>query len=127
VLFWCEGDPLDVVVRSKHGLTVLEGVEYWQTGQWDPVSKSLPLTRPPREEGRRLFLDAAELGEEGFFRIDGDDKAVMCTDEVKRFVENRGLTNVDFLCAGELLRSNRQDHAPPRGRSGRRGASPVAG
>jgi hypothetical protein len=103
VLFWGESHTLQVLMRSNHGLTVLEGVEYWQSGQWDPVTKSLPQTRHPREEGRGLFLDAAELGDEGLFKIEGDNKAVMCTDGVKRFVESRGLTNVGFLCGGELV------------------------
>jgi hypothetical protein len=107
ILFWGESGTLGVVMRSRHGLTVIEGVEYWAAGSWDPDLEALARTRHPREDGRGLFVERAELGDEGLFLIEGDNKAVMCTDGMKRFVEGRGLTNVGFLRGGDVLARER--------------------
>jgi hypothetical protein len=103
ILFWGRGDAYDVVMRKKGGLTVLEGVEYWTTGDWDPDTDTLPKTRHPRDPGAGIAVERDQLGGPGFFQLDDDDKFVLCTDDVKRFLEERGATNVAFLCAGEVL------------------------
>jgi hypothetical protein len=102
ILFWGRGDTYDIVMRKQGGLTVLEGVEFWTTGDWDFSSGTLPKQQHPRSPGGGVVIERAALGEPGFFQLDDDDEFVLCTDEVKRFLESRGATNVGFLCAGEV-------------------------
>jgi hypothetical protein len=103
VLFW--GDPVrsPAVMRANSGLTVLDGVEFWETGGWDAELGDLSRIRHPRQPGHGLFVTAQELGGADLFGLPDELKFLFCTDVVKRFVEERGCTNVAFLEAGEVV------------------------
>jgi hypothetical protein len=101
ILMWAGGIAVDAVAKGRQGLVLLEDVEWWEKGDWDPAIKELARIHHPRRPGRGLFvenLDGADV-----FYIADDNKAIICTDEVKTFVEQRGWTNVGFLAAGELV------------------------
>lgn len=89
--------------RNRQGTVVLEGVEWFELGYWNPATKDLDRIRHPREPGRGLFVAADELGDADVFFVAGDDKAIVCTEDVKTFVEGRGWTDVAFLEAGEIV------------------------
>jgi hypothetical protein len=83
---------------AAYGVAVLEGVEWWESGSWDPVAKDLARVRHPRIPGEGLFGHLDEPT--GFFQL---GNFVLCTDAVKHFLEARGCTNVGFLEAGDAL------------------------
>jgi predicted RNA-binding Zn-ribbon protein involved in translation (DUF1610 family) len=103
ILMWAGGIAVDAVSKGRQGLVLLEGVEWWERGYWDPAIKDLALIHHPREPGRGLFVADDERDGHDLFYIGDDNKAIICTDEVKAFVEERSWTNVGFLAAGETI------------------------
>jgi hypothetical protein len=103
ILVWAGGIAAEVVAKGRQGLVVLEGVEWWELGSWDPAIQELARIHHPRKPGCGLFVAAADLDGADVFYIGDDSKAIICTDGLKTFVEQRGWTNVAFLAAGELL------------------------
>ena len=103
ILMWAGGTAFEVVAKGRRGLVLLEDVEWWEEGNWDPAINELARTHRPRKPGRGLFVAAETLDGADVFYIGDDNKAIICTDEVKTFVEQRGWTNVGFLAAGELV------------------------
>jgi len=102
VLHWGGGGPAyDALLKGDGGLAVLEGVEWWESGAWDPAAKALAKIHHPREPGRGLFV----AGDADLFRLDGENRFVLCSDAVKELLEERGATNVAFLEAGQIVRS----------------------
>jgi hypothetical protein len=90
--------PVPSLRDASYGVAVLESVEWWESGSWDPDTKDLARVRHPRIPGEGLFAHLDEPA--GFCRL---GNFVLCTDEVRDFVEARGCTNVGFLEAGEAL------------------------
>jgi hypothetical protein len=103
ILMWGAGSAFDVARRWRKGLVLLDGVEFWDVGDWDPAIKDLARIHHPREPGRGLFVTDGERNGADLFYIADDNKAIVCTDEVKTFIEARDWTNVGFLEAGELI------------------------
>lgn len=60
------------------------------------------LVRPPLER-RYLILDGSTWGGEDIFRVLEYPELLFCTERLRRFVESRSFTNVDFHLAGEVL------------------------
>ncbi len=56
----------------------------------------------PRESGKGFFIAKNEIDNFDFFHPE-DSCICLCTEKVKRFVENKGYTNVYFLEAGEIV------------------------
>lgn len=135
-VLWGESETMaSIGMKRGRGLVVTEGVEWLELGDWDPVAKRLAVTRHPRKVGQGLFVASGELGGAGFFHVRQlNDGYVFCTDEVKRYIEERGLTNIDFLCAGEVFEGPRAtleaDRSAWRGKptdSNARGVSGAGG
>ena len=93
----------EVLLRSRHGLVVLEGIEEYEVVGWDPELGGTQRVHHEREPGRGLAVTADELGDAGVFTIPDGAQYVVCTDAVKAFLEERAVTNVVFLEAGELV------------------------
>lgn len=92
---WGDGPILRSLCEGRQGLASIEGVEWWESGGWDPERKALSRIRHPWREGAGLVFDHEPAG---FFRLPGEQKFILCADEVKRALE--GLTGVRFLRAG---------------------------
>jgi hypothetical protein len=95
--------PLRSLREQRYGVAILEWVEWWESGSWDFAEKHLTYVRHPRVAGAGLAFTAEEVGEPGFFVLVGERKFILCTDEVKTFLEQRGATNVGFLEAGDVV------------------------
>ena len=56
----------------------------------------------PRELGKGIFIDKRELGDFDFFRIE-KSTFLLCTENVKEYIEKRGFSNVVFLEVGDVI------------------------
>lgn len=56
----------------------------------------------PRELGKGIFIDKRELGGYDFFRIE-KSTFLLCTENVKEYIEKRGFSNVLFLEVGDII------------------------
>ena len=56
----------------------------------------------PRELGKGIFIDKRELGDYDFFRIE-KSTFLLCTENVKEYIEKRGFSNVVFLEVGDII------------------------
>ena len=55
-----------------------------------------------RELGKGIFIDKRELGDFDFFRIE-KSTFLLCTENVKEYIEKRGFSNVVFLEVGDVI------------------------
>lgn len=77
---------------------------------WDPVRKIRTLTRVPRIEARGLFVKSAA----GIFRVREAPAWILCSDDVKRTIEDHGFTNVSFWEMGDILDRDANVNDPDR-------------
>ena len=56
----------------------------------------------PRELGKGIFIDKRDLGDFDFFRIE-KSTFLLCTENVKKYIEKRGFSNVLFLEVGDVI------------------------
>jgi len=69
---------------------------------WIEEKAELIPYRIPRVPGQGVFVREADLGGVSIFRLE-QFAHVLCTDEVKAFIEERGFTNVEFLEYGNVV------------------------
>jgi hypothetical protein len=67
---WGNDKLLPNEVTAEFGITILDGVEWWESTGWEPGG-GLTYVHHPRARDRGLYVDAAELGEPGFFVLAG--------------------------------------------------------
>jgi hypothetical protein len=82
----------------------VDGLEHWKT-TWDVKRRQGTRKKIPRPPGCGYLVADADRGDAGIFSpIDDEIGVVMlCTDEVKRFIEAQHPTNISFLEAGETF------------------------
>ncbi|MCH8806240.1 MAG: hypothetical protein IH986_09155 [Planctomycetes bacterium] len=80
----------------------LDGAENIE-GHWDRERRTYLRMRKPREQGKGVFLRKRDLGDADIFYLREFCGWVFCTDRVKRFIEERGYTNIDFFEMGEVV------------------------
>ena len=56
----------------------------------------------PREFGKGIFIDKRDLGDFDFFRIE-KSTFLLCTENVKKYIEKREFSNVLFLEVGDVI------------------------
>ncbi|EMO31374.1 hypothetical protein LEP1GSC175_2351 [Leptospira santarosai str. HAI821] len=97
---------LDVAYRCEEcGLEIynMSGIERKES-RWDTKQLKLVPYVEPRVPGKGLFVELSKLESASpIFRVERYTQMILCTDEVKRFVEERGYTNVDFLNYGTII------------------------
>jgi hypothetical protein len=57
----------------------------------------------PRVPGKGVFVAASEVKDSPIFRLQEFTGPILCTDEVKSFVERQGFTNIDFREYGDIV------------------------
>jgi len=83
-------------------LTRLGGVERVH-GRLIEETMDLIPERTPRILGQGLFVQGTDLVGVKIFRVEEFTQTLLCTNEVKAFVEERGFTNVAFLEYGNVV------------------------
>jgi len=83
-------------------LTRLSGVERAESHWIEKTAEIIPY-RIPRIQGQGLFVRGVDLAGVKIFRVEEFSQTLLCTDEVKSFIEERGVTNVDFLEYGNVV------------------------
>jgi hypothetical protein len=78
------------------------GIERRRT-QYDTDRMELVWTVSPRVAGKGLFVNEVDLNGADIFRVHELAGCILCTDRVKRFIEDRELTNVTFLDYGDVI------------------------
>jgi hypothetical protein len=76
----------------------VSGVERLET-TWDQQRMELVERRHSRVEGHGLFVASVR----GIVRVQEFPGCILCTDDVKRLIEEHGFTNVSFLEMGDVL------------------------
>jgi len=71
--------------------------------RWNPQTMDLDRVHTPRVPGQGVFVRRAALGGVQLFRVEEFYRMILCTDEVKTFIEERGFTNVSFLEYGNVV------------------------
>jgi hypothetical protein len=80
----------------------LSGIELkWH--DYDATERKLVPARTPRTPGRGVFVSASEVGSTPIFRLPKVPGPILCTDEVRSFIEREGFTNVEFREYGDVL------------------------
>jgi len=83
--------------RGLRDIVGLEDVD----SHW--IGETMELIRTPRVPGQGVFVREADLGGVKIFRIEEFTRVILCTNEVKAFIEERGFTNVEFLEYGNVV------------------------
>ena len=60
-------------------------------------------THTPRAAGKGFYIDHRELDGVGIFRLIELEAMILCTDPVKKCIEQHGFTNIAFLEYGETF------------------------
>jgi len=84
------------------GLRDIVGVEKVDSNWIEETADLIPY-RIPRVPGQGVFVRESDLGGVKIFRVEEFTRMILCTDEVKSFIEERGFTNVDFLEYGNVV------------------------
>jgi len=84
--------------RAMERVGGVEGVN----SRWIPGAADLVVERTPRIPGQGVFVREADLGGIQIFRME-QFAHILCTNEVKAFIEERGFTNVAFLEYGNVV------------------------
>ncbi len=71
--------------------------------RWDPQKQDLVPNWKPREPGKGLFISRSAIYGYPIFFAEEFSTPIFCTDEFKRFIEEHGFTNIDFLEWGEIV------------------------
>lgn len=80
----------------------VEGVERHRS-RFDKSKMELISIHDRRRTGEGVFINSTDLGALDFFYIKEWTGEILCTDEAKAFMEERGYTNVRFLEAGDVI------------------------
>jgi hypothetical protein len=80
-------------------VTGVESIE----SRWAADVGDVIHSRLPRLNGAGIFVSATQLRGVSFFFVRELYGWVFCTDKVKKFIDDAGFTNVDFLEYGETL------------------------
>jgi len=83
-------------------MTKLGGTERIERHWSEEMMGTVPC-RIPRVPGQGVFVRDADLGGVKIFRVEEFSRMILCTNEVKAFIEERGFTNVDFLEYGNVV------------------------
>jgi len=81
---------------------LLGGVESLHS-RWNPETMDLDRVHTPRVPGQGIFVRRADLGGVQLFRVEEFYLMILCTDDVKAFIEERGFSNVSFLEYGNVV------------------------
>lgn len=96
---------LDIHLRCEdcgRELPNISGFEY-KAHKWNPKLMDLVPDLQPRIPGQGLFVAATEIGDTPIFRVEEFTEMILCTDEVKTFIQEKGFTNVDFWEYGDVV------------------------
>ncbi|WP_061249644.1 hypothetical protein [Leptospira alstonii] len=71
---------------------------------WNASSQKLISVYKPRESGKGLFVSSSDIGSNAiFFRVDEFSNAILCSDKMKKILQEKGFSNIDFLAYGEMI------------------------
>lgn len=104
---------VDLVISTTHLRTqgcdvcgwhdrVADGVEDWDH-VYDPTRNEIVYTHAPRRPGKGIYVESSRLRERQFFQLSNIRTWPLCTEPVKRLVEESAFTNVAFLEWGETF------------------------
>ena len=111
-LRWLPKEEVDLVhIYSKKYIPILpqstviiekkaNGEEYIDS--YIGVESIIGTKHTPREFGKGIFIDKRELGDFDFFSIE-KSYPLLCTENVKKYIEKRGFSNVLFLEVGDVI------------------------
>ncbi|EMO40980.1 hypothetical protein LEP1GSC186_4429 [Leptospira noguchii serovar Autumnalis str. ZUN142] len=92
-------DQCEICGRTQRELIGVEEKEHF----WNASSKKLIRINNTRESEKGLFVSSSDIGSNAiFFRVDEFSDAILCTDEMKKILEEKEYTNIDFLAYGEV-------------------------
>ncbi|UOG52592.1 hypothetical protein MAL09_18875 [Leptospira noguchii] len=92
-------DQCEICGRTQRELIGVEEKEHF----WSASSKKLIRINKTRESEKGLFVSFSDIGSNAiFFRVDEFSDAILCTDEMKKILEEKEYTNIDFLAYGEV-------------------------
>ncbi|AAN51450.1 hypothetical protein [Leptospira interrogans] len=92
-------DRCEICGRTQRELIGVEEKEHF----WNASSKKLIKINKTRESEKGLFVSSSDIGSNAiFFRVDEFSDAILCTDEMKKILEEKEYTNIDFLAYGEV-------------------------
>jgi hypothetical protein len=89
--YWVQG------IELKPGDLILEG---------PGVASRITRTHVPRRPGAGLLFHAEDLTGVDIFKEEEGAGWLLCTEPVKRFIQERGYTNIDFWEVGETFESS---------------------
>ncbi|EMY14868.1 hypothetical protein LEP1GSC043_4149 [Leptospira weilii str. Ecochallenge] len=93
-------DRCEVCGRVQRKLVGVEVKEHF----WNSSSKKLITVHRHRESGKGLFVSSSDIGSNvTFFRVDEFSDAILCTDQMKKILQEKGFNNIDFLAYGEIV------------------------
>ena len=111
-LRWLPKEEVDLVhIYSKIYIPILpqstviiekkaNGEEYIDS--YIGVESIIGTKHTPREFGKGIFIDKRELGDFDFFSIE-KSYPLLCTENVKKYIEKRRFSNVLFLEVGDVV------------------------
>ena len=88
--------PQSTVIIEKRA----NGEEYIDS--YIGVESIIGTKHTPREFGKGIFIDKRELGDFDFFSIE-KSYPLLCTENVKKYIEKRRFSNVLFLEVGDVV------------------------
>ena len=88
--------PQSTVIIEKRA----NGEEYIDS--YIGVESIIGTKHTPRESGKGIFIDKRELGDFDFFSIE-KSYPLLCTENVKKYIEKRRFSNVLFLEVGDVV------------------------
>lgn len=80
----------------------ISGVESKSHVYSQEMGKLVPNLKP-RSPGMGVFVKASELLEAPIFHVEEFTAPILCTDEVRAFIQSKGFTNIDFLEFGDVV------------------------
>jgi hypothetical protein len=71
--------------------------------RYDRKKDLLMRVRRRRKEGMGIFVRGKALGNASIFRVAEQSGAILCRDDVKRYIQDNGWTNVSLLEIGDIV------------------------
>lgn len=103
VTAWVQPDESLTTFGKGPNAPLIEGKENVELVEINEAGMEDFEVHHSRVPGKGLFIRHKELKGVGLFRIPQGPAAVLCTDDVKRMIEENGFTNVSFLEDGEVV------------------------
>jgi hypothetical protein len=80
----------------------VDGIEK-RYSRWNVKKQALDVVHEPRQSGHGLVVSTGQLQNASFFAVQEFPGRMLCTDQVRQFIEERCFNNVAFLEVGEVI------------------------